>query len=576
MAAPRSDDDGRERGGVELVPVVDEGLGNSAYLVDLGDGGALVVDPPRDLRAVRAAAGTAGCGSRSPPTPTCTPTSSPAPVQLADDDGAHGAGLGRRAPRVRPPRPARRRRGRPRRADAARAGHPGAHRRAPVVPAARRRPPGRGVHRRVADRRARRPAPTCSAPDRTEELARAQYALAAAAGRAAGRRPRCGPRTAPARSARPRPAPSAPPPSAARRPPTRCWRIRDEDAFVERLLGSLGSYPPYFLRLAEINRRGPAVLDAATTGRLARLPVSAVRGCCADGAVVVDVRPVRRLRRRAHPGRAVDPAARAVRHLARLARPDPTRPLVIVRNPDQDLDRDRLAGAEDRLRPARRRARRRHRRLGRRRAADRRPPGCSRPTQIDGRRVLDVRQDARVHRRAPARRASTSSSATSPDGRRTRLPDAPTVVMCGHGERADGRGQPARTRRAPRPGRARRRARGLGHAPPASRWTPGRDQRAADPGRRGWGCGPTSPSSACWSRSTPWSAACSARNAPCCRCSPSTSSASPPTPRADLHPRLRRDQGRHQLLRRHLSDRYGRKPVLVAGWLIGAARSRCC
>jgi glyoxylase-like metal-dependent hydrolase (beta-lactamase superfamily II) len=35
---------------------VDEGLGNSAYLVDLGDGRALAVDVPRDLRAVRAAA----------------------------------------------------------------------------------------------------------------------------------------------------------------------------------------------------------------------------------------------------------------------------------------------------------------------------------------------------------------------------------------------------------------------------------------------------------------------------------------------------------------------------------------
>ena len=29
---------------------VDEGLGNSAYLVDLGDGRALVVDPSRDSR----------------------------------------------------------------------------------------------------------------------------------------------------------------------------------------------------------------------------------------------------------------------------------------------------------------------------------------------------------------------------------------------------------------------------------------------------------------------------------------------------------------------------------------------
>src|SRR6266516_5369682 len=43
--------------GTQIVPVVDEGLGNSAYLVDLGDGRALAVDAPRDLRAVRAAAG---------------------------------------------------------------------------------------------------------------------------------------------------------------------------------------------------------------------------------------------------------------------------------------------------------------------------------------------------------------------------------------------------------------------------------------------------------------------------------------------------------------------------------------
>lgn len=46
--------------GVELVPLVDEGLGNSAYLVDLGDGRALVVDVSRDLRAVHAAAARRG------------------------------------------------------------------------------------------------------------------------------------------------------------------------------------------------------------------------------------------------------------------------------------------------------------------------------------------------------------------------------------------------------------------------------------------------------------------------------------------------------------------------------------
>src|SRR5918994_1968161 len=39
----------------ELVPVVDEGLGNTSWLVGLRDGLALVVDASRDLRAVRAA-----------------------------------------------------------------------------------------------------------------------------------------------------------------------------------------------------------------------------------------------------------------------------------------------------------------------------------------------------------------------------------------------------------------------------------------------------------------------------------------------------------------------------------------
>ena len=35
-------------------------------------------------------------------------------------------------------------------------------------------------------------------------------------------------------------------------------RIDDEDTFVEALLSSLGTYPPYFARLADANREGPA------------------------------------------------------------------------------------------------------------------------------------------------------------------------------------------------------------------------------------------------------------------------------------------------------------------------------
>src|SRR5260370_9473409 len=56
-AGPPGDAEGRPAvTGTLIVPVVDEGLGNSAYLVDLGDGRALAVDVPRDLRAARAAA----------------------------------------------------------------------------------------------------------------------------------------------------------------------------------------------------------------------------------------------------------------------------------------------------------------------------------------------------------------------------------------------------------------------------------------------------------------------------------------------------------------------------------------
>ncbi len=41
---------------MQPTAIVDEGLGNAAYLVDLGDGRALAVDPPRDLRRVYAEA----------------------------------------------------------------------------------------------------------------------------------------------------------------------------------------------------------------------------------------------------------------------------------------------------------------------------------------------------------------------------------------------------------------------------------------------------------------------------------------------------------------------------------------
>ncbi len=65
----------------------------------------------------------------------------------------------------------------------------------------------------------------------------------------------------------------------------------DEDTFVATLLSGYGTYPPYFLRLRERNRRGPDVLGSPFPP-LPSLEVDDVTHHLADGAVVVDARPV--------------------------------------------------------------------------------------------------------------------------------------------------------------------------------------------------------------------------------------------------------------------------------------------
>lgn len=65
----------------------------------------------------------------------------------------------------------------------------------------------------------------------------------------------------------------------------------DEDAFVELLLGGLGSYPPYFLRLREVNRCGPFVFGADDP-QLPLLNADEVLARVAGGAMVVDTRTV--------------------------------------------------------------------------------------------------------------------------------------------------------------------------------------------------------------------------------------------------------------------------------------------
>ena len=64
----------------------------------------------------------------------------------------------------------------------------------------------------------------------------------------------------------------------------------DEDEFVRTFLGGLGSYPHYFLRLREVNRRGPR-LQGANWPPLPALPVAEVHRLeSRTGATVVDVR----------------------------------------------------------------------------------------------------------------------------------------------------------------------------------------------------------------------------------------------------------------------------------------------
>ena len=65
----------------------------------------------------------------------------------------------------------------------------------------------------------------------------------------------------------------------------------DEDAFVKLLLDSLGTYPPYFSRLREVNRLGPSVFGPEQP-KLAQLDAQTVRQRLAAGAAVIDVRPI--------------------------------------------------------------------------------------------------------------------------------------------------------------------------------------------------------------------------------------------------------------------------------------------
>ena len=206
--------------------------------------------------------------------------------------------------------------------------------------------------------------------------------------------------------------------------------IADEDDFTAALLAGLGSFPPYFLRLGEVNRRGPAVLGRPP--RLQPLSVTAVQEHRARRGEVIDVRLPEAFAAGHLPGSLSVPLRSAfATWLGWLT--DPELPLVFVRDADQDPDEiiwqclkigyEHIAGQLDGGIAAWRSA------------------GLSltrndtvRADELDIGALLDIRQSGEyaaghipgaVHREL----------GTVADAAAT-LPPGPLAVMCGHGERA--------------------------------------------------------------------------------------------------------------------------------------------
>jgi hydroxyacylglutathione hydrolase len=110
----------------------------------------------------------------------------------------------------------------------------------------------------------------------------------------------------------------------------------DEETFLRLLTAGLGSYPTYFLRLREINRSGPALVGSDPP-RLEPMTPAQVQAAVTSGAELIDVRPI-----------AAYAASHVPRALSIALRPafaswlgwlvDSDRPLVFVLDEDQSRD----------------------------------------------------------------------------------------------------------------------------------------------------------------------------------------------------------------------------------------------
>ncbi len=283
----------------DVIPVVDEGLGNSSYLVDLGDGRAMVVDPARHPAAYMAAAdrrrldvsfavethlhadfvsGARELGALGASLLVPGEGQHGFPVHgLADGEEVDLGGLTLRA--------------------LATPGHTPEHLAYLLLDGGRPTALFSGGSLLV-NSVART---DLISPDRTEDLARSLWRslhgrilclpddLPVYPTHGAGSfcsAPAGGERTTTiGRERRANPLLAAP----------------DEDSFVTLLLAGLGTYPPYFLRLREVNRAGPQLYGPGQPA-LPTLRPDDVRRLQATGAWVVDARPVEAFARGHLPG----------------------------------------------------------------------------------------------------------------------------------------------------------------------------------------------------------------------------------------------------------------------------------
>jgi glyoxylase-like metal-dependent hydrolase (beta-lactamase superfamily II)/rhodanese-related sulfurtransferase len=209
----------------------------------------------------------------------------------------------------------------------------------------------------------------------------------------------------------------------------------DEDAFVAQLLAGFGSYPPYFLRLRERNRVGPELL-----GRdwkvLPLLSTDQVQQHLAGDGIVIDARPITAFAAGHIPGTlsiALRPAFAS--WLGWLL--DDTRPVVFVLDEDQDrgelvrqcrtIGYDHLVGELAGGMTAWRAASLPQVQL---------PMVEAKGMDDHDGVVLDVRQASEVADGHLPGVLTIELGALAGDRQPGELPEGPVTVMCSHGERA--------------------------------------------------------------------------------------------------------------------------------------------